>query len=155
STHVMMKRISLLLFVWLAFAATAGAAPWAGRCIQTIAAGQTVNGSLTTSDCNINLDGDLYYTDVYVFTGIQGQQIAIDMSSNAFDTWLELHSVNETADDPLETDDDGGGDTNSRIPPDGSFFILPASGTYYIWATTAFADDTGAYTIRVSEPGDN
>src|SRR5262245_12024116 len=113
---VTMNRIFLLLFMWLALAASASAAPWASRCIQTIAAGQTVTGSLTTGDCSLNLDGDLYYTDVYAFTGTQGQQIAIEMSSNAFDTWLELHKANDNADDPLETDDDGGGDTNSRIP---------------------------------------
>jgi hypothetical protein len=80
--------------------------------------GQTINGSLTSSDCRLD---DNSYADFYTFSGTQGQQVTINLSSGAFDTYLGL--ANESGTFVVE-DDDGGGGTNSRIVA-----TLPASGT--------------------------
>jgi hypothetical protein len=77
----------------------------------TISVGQTINGTITTSDCFFT--GTTRYVDVYNFSGTAGQQIAITMNSGTFDTYLYLlNSSNQV----LTQDDDGGGGTNSRIP---------------------------------------
>jgi len=115
----------------------------------TIAAGQTINGTLTTSDCFFT--GTTRYVDVYTFSGTAGQQIALNLTSGTFDTYLYLlNSSNQV----LTEDDDGGSGTNSRIPAFSGFFTLPTTGTYTIYATSFSFDgltgSTGAYTISLS-----
>src|SRR3954468_15488746 len=94
-----MKRVLTLMIVWLAAVAGAHAAtPWTSNCITPIAVGQSISGTLATSDCTLVLDpttDDVFYTDVYAFSGTQGQRIAISMSSATVDSWLKLHSVND------------------------------------------------------------
>jgi outer membrane protein assembly factor BamB len=118
-----------------------------GACIPTpISIGQTVNGNLTTSDCPLG-DGTFY--DAYSFTATAGQQISVLMTSNQFDTFLILNRPDGST---LTFDDDGGGGTNSRIPPNG-FITLPVSGTYTIWANAfSSSNTTGAYSLTLSAP---
>ncbi|HEU4510023.1 MAG TPA: PQQ-binding-like beta-propeller repeat protein [Pyrinomonadaceae bacterium] len=118
-----------------------------GPCAATpIAVGQTVNGNLSTSDCPLG-DGTFY--DAYSFSGAAGQQIAVSMTSSEFDTFLILNRPDGSV---LSFDDDGGGGTNSRIPP-GGFITLPVTGTYTIWANAFDASDTtGAYSLTLSVP---
>ena len=118
-----------------------------GPCTATpITIGQTVNGNLTTSDCPAD-DGTFY--DVYSFSGTAGQRIAISMSSSQFDTFLILNRPDGSI---LAANDDGGGLTNSRIPPNG-FITLPVTGTYTIYANAFDPDNTtGAYTLLISLP---
>ncbi len=150
-----MKRVLLLTIMWFAAVAIAEAAnPWQSSCIQPITVGQTINGTLTTGSCYYYFGTDttqLYYEDVYSFSGTAGQQISISMSSAAVDAWLDLYDVNDTSATPLISDDDGGGGTNARIPRAGGYYTLPATGTYYISANTASANQTGPYTITVAE----
>jgi hypothetical protein len=128
------------------------AAGGGGGCPSTpITFGQTINGTLATSDCAFS--GTTRYVDVYNFSGTSGQQIAVTMNSSAFDTYLFLlDSGNQT----IAQDDDGGGGTNgtnSRIPATSGFFTLPATGAYTIYATAYSADgttgSTGAYSISL------
>ncbi len=113
-------------------------------CSSSIIAGQTINNTLTTSDCAFS--GTTRYVDVYVFDGVAGQRIAVSMNSTAFDTYLFLvNSSNQI----IAQDDDGGGGTNSRIPATSGFFTLPATGTYSIQATSFDANRTGAYSISL------
>ena len=110
-----------------------------------IAAGQTINGTLSTSDCSFT--GTTRHVDIYNFTGTAGQQIAITMNASAFDSYLYLlDSTNHT----VAENDDGGGGTNSRIPATSGFFTLPSNGAYKIYATSFAADATGAYTINLT-----
>src|ERR1041384_1358424 len=82
-----------------------------GSCPTTaISVGQTINGALSTSDCQLN---DASYYDLYTFNGAAGQQVSIAMSAS-FDTSLLLLAPDGTL---LAQDDDGGGATNSAIPP--------------------------------------
>ncbi len=51
------------------------------------------------------------------------------------------------------SDDDGGGNTNSRIPSGSGFFTLPSTGTYYILANAFNPGGAGAYTLSLSGAG--
>ena len=117
-----------------------------GGCPTTpISPGQTINGTLATSDCAFV--GTTKYVDVYTFNGTAGQKIAVSMSSSAFDTYLNLiNSSNQV----VAQDDNGGGGTNSRIPANSGFLTIPATGTYSIYATSSAANSIGAYSITLS-----
>jgi len=119
-----------------------------GSCAPTpISIGQTVNGNLTTSACPLG-DGTFY--DPYSFSGTAGQRVAVSMTSSQFDTFLFLNRPDGST---FTIDDDGGGGTNSRIPPGSGFITLPVTGTYTIWAN-AFdsSDTTGTYSLTLSVP---
>lgn len=151
-----MKRWATLLVFWLAPLSATFAAGFSANCIQSISVGQTIAGQLTTSDCSWNYTSTpqhIYYTDVYAFTGTQGQQISVTMTSPTLDVYLELYNVNDFAAAPVAADDDGGGGYNARIPASSGYYTLPASGTYYIWAQTADPNWTGAYTLTLSGSG--
>ena len=113
-----------------------------------ISPGQTINASLTTSDCIFT--GTSRYVDVYEFSGTAGQQVAIQMDSSVFDTYLYLVNLNNEL---IDEDDDGGVSINSRIPADSGFLTLPATGTYRIYATSFSFDgvsgSTGAYSLTL------
>jgi hypothetical protein len=117
-----------------------------GVCAATpISFGQTVNGTLSTSDCPL---GDGSYVDAYSFSGTTGQRISILMTSSAFDTFLYLLKPDGSV---LQIDDDGGGGTNSRIPSGSGFLTLPTTGSYTILANSFEAGATGSYSLTLSE----
>lgn len=102
--------------------------------------GDTVRGELTDDD---GLSANEEHADAYRFSGKEGQRVRIDMTSTAFDTYLELFDENQVS---LATDDDGGPEgTNSRL-----IFTLPRDGSYVIEAR-AFSDARGRYSLAISE----
>jgi len=115
---------------------------------RPIAIGETVEASLDDSDGG-NAFGQR--ADAWSFTGTAGQRIVATMSSDAFDTYLELFS--ENSDEAggryaLDSDDDGAGEgTNSRLT-----YTIPSDGQYTIEAR-AFSgtEEDGAYTITFEE----
>ena len=107
---------------------------------EPIAVGATVEGDLSESDGKSESDTP---ADAYRFEGREGQRVRIDMTSDDFDTWLELFDENRVS---LDEDDDGGPEgTNSRIT-----LTLPRTGSYIIEAR-AFSDGAGAYSLSVVE----
>jgi len=106
--------------------------------------GQTINGALSNADCLLPVGNR---ADGYSFSGTQGQGIAIAQNSGAFDTFLYLLNANGNI---IAQDDDGGGGTNSRIPAGSGFFQLPATGTYYIYATSYDGNRLGNYTLSLT-----
>lgn len=112
--------------------------------ITAISPGQTLNGSLTTSDCVF--PNTSRYADIYSFNGFAGQRIAVSMNSSAFDTYLFLVNSNNQ----ILAENDGGGGTNSRIPANSGFFTLPAAGTYSLWASSFSDGMSGAYSLNFS-----
>lgn len=107
---------------------------------ESIAVGATVEGELTESDGKSESDTP---ADAYRFEGREGQRVRIDMTSDDFDTYLELFDENRVS---LATDDDGGPEgTNSRLT-----FTLPRTGSYIVEAR-AFSEGTGAYGLSISE----
>ncbi|HLL75209.1 MAG TPA: DUF4214 domain-containing protein [Pyrinomonadaceae bacterium] len=121
---------------------------------QAITAGQTVSGSLATTDCRLPFDGS--FIDVYTFAGTAGQQISVSMTSTFLNSangsasaWLLLYDpdgfrVDETDPDELST--------TARLPNPsvGGFLTLPVTGTYRIYANAAAPDVTGSYTLSVA-----
>jgi hypothetical protein len=106
-----------------------------------------VDGRLDAED-GVNESGQR--ADVYEFTGREGQRIVATMSSDSFDTYLELFAQNggNGVRQSLQTDDDGAGQgTNSRLA-----YTLPSDGQYTLEAR-AFggSDGNGAYTLKLEE----
>ena len=107
---------------------------------QEIEIGGMVEGTLSEGDGK-GIGGAT--ADAYRFSGREGQRIRIEMSSDAFDTYVELFDASRVS---LAEDDDGGAEgTNSRLT-----FTLPRTGVYFIEAR-AFTESTGAYSLSVSE----
>lgn len=103
-----------------------------------ISFGQTINESVSTSDCT---DGFRYY-DKYSFTGVAGQNIAVTLNSTAFDTWLQLYNSNgQWIASRL-------GFSEARL-----IFTLPSEGAYTIIATSGPQNLTGGYSITFTNNG--
>ena len=143
-------RTALRLVVALFTLSLTGAAQLASAqtCpVTAIAYGQTISGTLATTDCYEEISGVRFYLDQYNFTGTAGQRIAITNSSSAFNADLTLIHPNNTT----VYDDNGGGGTNSRIPASSGFYTLPQTGSYRIWAGTSESPlRAGAYTLSLT-----
>ncbi len=113
--------------------------------------GQTINGSLSGSDCRFT---DNSFFDAFTFSGTAGQQVSVAMSSGSFDTFLFLLRPDGST---LGSDDDGGGGTNSRIPTGSGFLTLPTTGIYTIYASSFSPNTTGTYSLTLTgqNPGGN
>jgi len=107
-----------------------------------LAAGQPVNGQLTADD---PFWGDHGRFDLYRFSAEPGERVAIVLRSDDFDTYLVVGQRVGGVFDALGADDDGGGDTDSRVR-----FIAPASGTFLVLAQAYSEEGLGAYSIELS-----
>jgi hypothetical protein len=113
---------------------------------QTITTGTPVNGTLAKTGCVNPIDGSFY--DAYSFTGTAGQQITINMTSTAFDTYLYLMQPGETTigDSTIQNDDiSTGTNNNSRITT-----TLQTGGTYTILANSFAPGAIGPYTLTLN-----
>jgi hypothetical protein len=112
---------------------------------STIRAGESVNGRLETSDARMS---DQSFVDTYVYQGRPGEQILVTLASGDFDAYLRGGRMQGGQFVPVDSDDDGGGGTNSRLQ-----VTVDASGSYAIQANSLRANTTGAYTLRVESAG--
>lgn len=123
-------------------------------CLSTTATpvniGQTINSNLSSSDClspvRVRTGGYRPYADRYQFYAVSGQQLAIDLSSSSFDTYLYLIGPNGSV---ITSDDDGGGGGNSRIPAGSGNYTIPSNGTYTIEVTSYYENNIGNYSLRI------
>jgi hypothetical protein len=109
----------------------------------------TAAGSLAVSDCLSStrvVGGQRPYEDRYSFSGAAGQQVALSLSSSAFDTYLLLIAPGGAV---VAQDDDGGTGANSRIPAVSGVFTLPVTGVYSIGVTSYSPGSTGAYSVSL------
>ena len=133
----------------------------ASGCPRTpIGFNQTLNGTLSSPDCFAGQVGRITaFTDLYIFTGIAGQRVKIEMTAASqpqdppqpgdLDTFLYLFDPSGKL--IAENDDIVLGDnTDSRIPLNG-FMALPSTGVYLIAATSFGSGDTGNYSITLSD----
>ncbi len=114
--------------------------------MQPIALGATVEGELSSDD-GANDSGQR--ADVYSFTALAGQRIVATLSSDAFDTYLELFA--ESADEggrySVDSDDDGAGEgTDSRLS-----YTFAEGGDYTLEARAFSGEGEGAYTLTFVE----
>lgn len=114
-----------------------------------VAFGSTHTGALELTDCRSGTRGTNYYVDRYSVSGVAGQQISIQLTSAAFDTYLVLKNDSNTV---ITFNDDGGGGTNSRIPASSGTYTLPTTGNFIIEVTSYSSLKVGAYTLLVNTP---
>ena len=118
-------------------AALLAATPAAAQSRLTL--GQTISGELTPSDPRLS---DETHYDCYAVETTPGRRVQIDMTSDAFDSYLMAGGGNCTTLTNGEQDDDGGGGLHSRIVHMGT------GQTLYILANSVGAGATGAYQLR-------
>ncbi|MFP4363339.1 MAG: PPC domain-containing protein [Spirochaetia bacterium] len=136
----MKKRIIvLLLLLCFVFSASAENFDTKQFTQNRIRIGQTVEGTLSTSDGS----GDRGYEDLYTFTASSGQDLEINLTGN-FDTYLYVVMPNDNE----EYNDDYGSTRRSYIS-----FTAPMSGTYTIRVTSYSPGTTGSYTLTLDGDG--
>ena len=96
-----------------------------------------IEGKLNSSSQALS-DGSFY--NVHTFQGQAGQNIHIEMESEAFDTYLILLAP----DGSRLAENDDAVRTNSRI-----IVTLPMTGTYQLWANSYAAGETGNYSLTL------
>lgn len=111
---------------------------------QTIAFGATVEGALSEDDGS-NLGGRR--ADAYTFQGRAGQRVVATLSSDDFDTYLDLYAGDGDDRYVVDSDDDGAGEgTNSRLS-----YTLTEDGPYTLEARAFTEDGEGDYTLTLTE----
>jgi hypothetical protein len=109
---------------------------------RPIAAGQSVSASLTRNDALLST-GEFHHH--WTYTGTAGENLVITMRSDDFDTYLYFGTLDGGQYVEMETDDDGGGGTDSQIS-----ITLPRAGEYLIRASSFGRWATGDYTLLVT-----
>lgn len=111
-----------------------------------ISIGQTVNGELESGDwTDVFADGS--YADLYEINLTSGQQITVELTSSAFDSYLSL--MRGPGDQIIDNDDIDSDNTNSRLT-----YRAQAPSRYFIAVTTFRTGATGSYSLRVVESTD-
>lgn len=80
-------------------------------------------------------------TDDYTFAGEEGELIVVSLTSEDFDTYLELEFDGEL----IDVDDDGGEGRNSLLED----FVLPLSGEYVVRVRSYGDGGEGSYSISL------
>ena len=113
-----------------------------GAAIPAVRIGETVNGSLTSSD---SLYPDGSYFKFYQFTAQAGQVITIDLSSDDFDPVLIVRGDDL---DASVINDDGGPGCSSRISRS-----FPSRGPYRILVNTTSDPEkqTGRFSLSITQ----
>jgi len=104
----------------------------------TVAIGSSLNGVLEAGDA-ASAAGE--FQDLYTFEGAAGERIRIELTSDAFDTYLGLITPRGNQ---IDNDDYAGGTARSVLD-----FELPETGSYRIVATSYGSNETGAYQLSV------
>ncbi len=108
--------------------------------VASISCGQTVSGSLATSDCALS-DGS--YADFYAFTGADGQDVTVTMRSSSVNSYLALLDPNQQ---DVQENDNGGGGNDARLT-----YHLNASSSQWVIAAGSFSSgETGPYTLTLN-----
>jgi Metallo-peptidase family M12/Calx-beta domain/Reprolysin family propeptide/Bacterial pre-peptidase C-terminal domain len=118
--------------------------------VTPIGYGQTLNGTLSSSDCHSPVRGTNFFADRYSFNAGAGQKVTIQatgQSSGNPDTFLTLLGPNGAV---IMVDDDSGGQTNSRIPGGTKSLTLGVAGTYTFEVTPFSASGTGNYSVTLT-----
>lgn len=106
--------------------------------LGAISCGQTVTGTLTNQDCELN-DGSLI--DFWEFQGTNGQTVTVTLTSNDTDSYLFLLDPDSNT---VAQSDSGGGGTNARIA-----YNVNENGSWAIGANAA-PGETGNYSLSLA-----
>lgn len=110
-----------------------------------IRAGETRVGRLEGGDPRLS-DGSYY--DLYVYEGRSGESIEVELSSDDFDAYLAVGRMGAGGMSVIESDDDGGNGTDSRVS-----ITFDRDGEYLIRANSLSGGSTGSYALRVERRG--
>ena len=110
---------------------------------RTLRMGSVVTGRLGPQSLTVQ---DGRPGEAWQLEGRAGDRVAISLESDDFDAYLYLAGPGL---DGVRTDDDGGGDLDSRLE-----LTLPANGPYRVVAAALSSGSGGAYTLRVEQPVD-
>jgi hypothetical protein len=110
--------------------------------LQSISCGQTVSGSLASSDCTLT-DGS--YADYYEFNGTNGQDVTATMRSTSVDSYLALL---DPGDHDVQENDNGAGGNDARLT-----YRLNSNGKWAIAAGSYSPRETGPYTLTLTCSG--
>ncbi len=113
--------------------------PRQNRDVETLTVGRATDGELEFGDQTL---GTGEYQDIYVFDGLAGQSVRVEMTSNDFDTYVGLLTP---AGDLIENDDFDGSTSRSVVELD-----LTETGRYRVVATSYAAEESGRYRVTVS-----
>lgn len=108
-----------------------------------IGLGQEVTGNLNDED-PAGDDGSYY--DYWTFQGHAGDHLRITMSSDAFDTFVSIGTLDGQSYNELGGNDDGNDGTNSLLE-----FTLPNDGVYVIRAKALSGENEGEYRLKVEK----
>jgi len=106
-----------------------------------LSVGDTVQGEITEDSPNDPIRNEL--SDPYTFAGSEGQTIRISQTSEEIDCYLVVTDGNGNE---VARNDDGGSGFDSQLT-----MMFPADGTYTIWAGSFRGNETGNFTLSVSE----
>jgi plastocyanin len=112
---------------------------------KMVAMGEPMTGELAETDPTVDEKGAYY--DLYKISLRKGQRITIEMNAPGdLDSFVGIGRM--TADSLVidETDDDGGGEKNSRLR-----YTAKEDGEHIIRAQALEANSTGTYTLKVTE----
>ena len=109
--------------------------------VRAIALGEPVRGLLARSD-ERSMTGQL--VDYYAFAGSAGQRVTFDLGSDEIDTALTVYLPDgrQESNDDFEFPDS----TNSRMS-----ITLPIDGTYHVAASSFGREESGRYTLSLSD----
>lgn len=122
-------------------AVTEREAPATNATPRAIEPNTEVSGSLDDGDPQG--DDDSYF-DYWTYQGRQGERIKISLSSEAFDTYLTLGTMQNGQFTEIDSNDDSGDSTNSVLEA-----TLPSTGTFVIRVKALSGENEGAYTLKV------
>lgn len=130
----------------VAATAAIGAALAAPAFADPIGMGDTVSGTLETTDERNGAREA--WMDTYQLTLTEGQSVRLDMTSDeGMDTYLFIGVQSDGYFEEYAANDDrGDGTLNSRLT-----FTAPFTGEYTIQATSFGSDTTGTYSLAVAE----
>lgn len=116
--------------------------PRAACVAQAITCGQTINGSLATTDCSETVSGQTFYEDLYQFNAPVGTQIAVSESSTAIFPLVFL--LGPTGANVAQ-------DNNSGVGSSQVAYSVTAGhgGTYTIGASSLTDRETGNYSLTL------
>lgn len=110
---------------------------------RAIRLGTPMAGTLSAGDPSFEERGAFH---VYRLEAAAGARYNITLRSDDFDAYLWVARSVSGITESIISDDDGGGDTDSRIR-----FRAPAAGTYLVVAQALAKETQGAYTLLVEE----
>jgi hypothetical protein len=128
----MRQPVALAPLIALVLAGTLGAQ-------ARLTVGGSATGRLTAADQRFG-DGSLY--KLYNFDGAQGDTVSAELVSDDFDAMLVL---TDAAGNRLALNDDGAESCNARLK-----IVLPAAGTYRLYANSASPHGLGEYRLRLA-----